>query len=226
MLGKGQQKILWAEVRKATRRGKDCLSIRLADERCSQTILDFIATTQVKRRGPDATEYDARSETSERELREVGGGVQGNGGGEGNWAEGERCLAFLPALFGDLLTIEGGRSMEGSEGAGAIFPVISLVFPWCTSYLFGTGQGGRWGESHNGPRCGRCTRAGKISRRHSLDRLCGCLLTQGAAEDLRTCQFPSDNTFSSFFLRCVSNGLDGRPAVCLFSWEARLANMA
>jgi len=41
---KGQQKILWVEVRRDTRRGKERFKIRdlFADERCSQSILDFL----------------------------------------------------------------------------------------------------------------------------------------------------------------------------------------
>jgi len=50
---KAQQKILWAEVRKETGKGKDRWKIRdlLADERCGQTVLDFLSTTDVGRRG-------------------------------------------------------------------------------------------------------------------------------------------------------------------------------
>jgi len=67
---KAQQKILWAEVRKETRRGKDRWKIRvLADGRCSRVVLDFLATTDVGRRMPAEGE-DAVSEVSEAELRE------------------------------------------------------------------------------------------------------------------------------------------------------------
>jgi len=46
---KSQQKILWAEVRKETGRGKDRFTIRdlFADERCTSAILDFLRTTKV-----------------------------------------------------------------------------------------------------------------------------------------------------------------------------------
>jgi len=46
---KPQQKILWAEVRKETGRGKDRFAIRdlFADERRTSAILDFLRTTKV-----------------------------------------------------------------------------------------------------------------------------------------------------------------------------------
>jgi len=46
---KMQQKILWAEVRKETGRGKNRYKIRdlLADERCTRSVLDFLRTTRV-----------------------------------------------------------------------------------------------------------------------------------------------------------------------------------
>jgi ribonuclease HI len=52
---KRQQKILWAEVRKKTQKGKDRVKIRdlFADERCTGAILEFLRTTEVgKRVGP------------------------------------------------------------------------------------------------------------------------------------------------------------------------------
>jgi len=65
-----QQKILWAEVRKETGRGKGRFTIRhlLADTRCSQSVLDFLTTTDVGGQVP--AEEDARSEVSEWEFRE------------------------------------------------------------------------------------------------------------------------------------------------------------
>jgi len=67
---KAQQKILWAEVRKETAKGKDRWKIRdlLADERCGQAALDFLSTTDVGRRV--LAEEDAVSEVSEAELLE------------------------------------------------------------------------------------------------------------------------------------------------------------
>jgi hypothetical protein len=69
---KCQQKTPWAEVRRETGRGKDRFKIRdlFADERCSQAILDFLATTDVGRLAPKPAEEDAQSEASEWELRE------------------------------------------------------------------------------------------------------------------------------------------------------------
>jgi hypothetical protein len=69
---KRQQEVLWVEVRNVTGRGKDRFKIQdlFADERCSQAILDFRATTQVGRRVLDPAEEDALSEASERELGE------------------------------------------------------------------------------------------------------------------------------------------------------------
>jgi len=54
---KMQQKTLWAEVRKATGRGKDRFTVRdlLADQRCTRAVLDFLRTTKVGSRvGPRA----------------------------------------------------------------------------------------------------------------------------------------------------------------------------
>jgi len=91
---KAQQKILWAEVRKDTGRGKDRWKIRdlLADERCGRAVLDFLASTDVGRRVP-AEEGDAVSEVSEVEVREWLG-EQGAGGEESGAEEGQPL--FLP----------------------------------------------------------------------------------------------------------------------------------
>jgi len=74
---KSQQKTLWATVLEETRKlpdplqGRDRTSIAelLADERCSQAVLDFLATTDVGRTsGPPVAseEEDAASEASEK----------------------------------------------------------------------------------------------------------------------------------------------------------------
>jgi len=50
-----QQKIMWAEIRKKTGRGKNRFTIRemFADERCTGAVLDFLRTTRVgARTGP------------------------------------------------------------------------------------------------------------------------------------------------------------------------------
>jgi len=71
---KFQQRSMWETVKKETGRWKSRWKIRdlFADPRCSQAILDFLASTQVGRRAPEPAEEedDARSETSEWELRE------------------------------------------------------------------------------------------------------------------------------------------------------------
>jgi hypothetical protein len=58
---KPQQKILWAEVRKESGRGKDRFKVwdLLADTRCNQPVLDFLATTDVGRRVLPPIENDA-----------------------------------------------------------------------------------------------------------------------------------------------------------------------
>jgi len=67
---KPQQKILWAEVLKESGRRKSRWRIRnlLTDERCSQSVLDFLSTMDVGRLVP--AEEDAGSEVSEWERRE------------------------------------------------------------------------------------------------------------------------------------------------------------
>jgi hypothetical protein len=52
--------------------GKDRFKIRdlLADMRCSQAILEFLATTDVGRRAPDPAGDDIRNEMSEQENGE------------------------------------------------------------------------------------------------------------------------------------------------------------
>jgi len=71
---KAQQKVMWEKVKKETGRWKSRWKIRdlFADPRCSQAILDFLASTQVGRRvpAPEEEEEDAQSEVSEWELRE------------------------------------------------------------------------------------------------------------------------------------------------------------
>jgi len=70
---KGEQKILWAEVRKETGRWKSQWRIRdlFANRRCSQAVLDFLMTTDVGRIVPPVEkESDTGSEVSEWELRE------------------------------------------------------------------------------------------------------------------------------------------------------------
>ena len=71
---------------KETKRWKSRWNVRdlLADERCSQAVLDIITSTDVGRRVP--AEEDAVSEVSEAELRErlgeQGAGAEERGAGE------------------------------------------------------------------------------------------------------------------------------------------------
>ena len=76
---KSQQKTLWATVLEETRklpgtlRGRDRTSIAepLADERCSQAVLEFLATTEVGRTsGLPVADGGAASEASEWEAWE------------------------------------------------------------------------------------------------------------------------------------------------------------
>jgi len=70
---KTQQKTLWAEVLKETRRRKSRWTVRdlLADERCGQAVLDFLSSTDVGRLVPPLKEGDdAGNGVSEWELRE------------------------------------------------------------------------------------------------------------------------------------------------------------
>ena len=53
-----QQKVLWAEVLKETGRRKGRWKIQdlLADQRCSQTVLDYLTSTDVGRTVPAVEE--------------------------------------------------------------------------------------------------------------------------------------------------------------------------
>ena len=66
-----QQRALWKEVRKETGKGRRWWNDHepFADRRCSQAVLNFLASTEVGKTVPAAGE-DARSEASEWELRE------------------------------------------------------------------------------------------------------------------------------------------------------------
>ena len=69
---KVQQKVLWAEVLKETKRWKISWTVRdlLADEICGRAVLDFLSSSDVGRLVPPVDEGDdAGSEVSEWELR-------------------------------------------------------------------------------------------------------------------------------------------------------------
>jgi len=100
---KGQQKILWEEIRKETGRWKSRWKIRdlLADGRCSQAVLDFLSSTDVGKIAPAVeAEDDVGSEASEWELRERREREEGRRaeelGAEDELGAGEGTLLFLP----------------------------------------------------------------------------------------------------------------------------------
>jgi len=137
---KALQKILWAEVRKKTGKGKDRWNIwdLLADESCGRTVLDFLSTTDVVRRVQ--AEEDAVSEASEAEL----GGLH--------------CSSPHPTSW---------RLREPFRGVDSAFhsssPLSSrslsflLKFRWCASHL-GTGlSGGQRGTCNVPPLRGHRT---------------------------------------------------------------------
>jgi len=68
---KKEQKDLWEEVWKETGRGRERWKVHelFAESGCSQSLLDFLASTDVGKIAP-AVEEDATSEASEWELRE------------------------------------------------------------------------------------------------------------------------------------------------------------
>jgi len=133
---KPQQKILWAEVRKETGKGKDRWKVRdlLADGRCSRAVLDFLSTTDVGRWVPGVEEDDAVSAVSELEVREwleeQGAGAEEQDAG-GNY----RCSYPRPTSW---------RRQARSRGDGVRFSFGSFLghFPWARLPFLGTGLGG------------------------------------------------------------------------------------
>ena len=81
-----QQKKLWEEARRETGRGKNRFRIRdlLADERCTQPILDFLHTTGVGSRmgprtvppEPGGEEVEERRSKEETEAEELNDGEE------------------------------------------------------------------------------------------------------------------------------------------------------
>jgi len=111
---KPQQKILWAEAKKETGKGKDRWKVRdlLADGRCSQAVLDFLSTTDVGRRVPGVEEDDAVSAVSEMEVREW---LEEQGAGAEEQDAGGELPLFLPTP--DFMAPTAG----GVGGRGALF---------------------------------------------------------------------------------------------------------
>jgi len=101
---KVQQKVLWAEVLKETKRWKSRWTVRdlLADGRCGRAVLEFLASTDVGRLVPPlGEEGDAGSEVSEWELRERQERPEARGEDEETPGaveeEGEGLPLFLPS---------------------------------------------------------------------------------------------------------------------------------
>jgi len=96
---KGEQKILWAKVRKETGRWKSRWRIRdlFADRRCSQAVLEFLTMTDVGTIVPAAEdEAHAESEGSEWELWERQEREEERGEEAEALGTGEKPPLFLP----------------------------------------------------------------------------------------------------------------------------------
>jgi len=143
---KAQQKILWEEVWKETRRWKDRWKIRdlLVDERCGRAVLDFLASTDVGRRVL-AEEANTVGEVSGAEVRE--------------WEEEQGAGAEEPDAGGGMTTVPAHARLHGDRRTGGVggglcdsfvsffcpphpFGSFPLQFPWfAIHFLFGTGLG-------------------------------------------------------------------------------------
>jgi len=96
---KMQQKILWAEVLKETKRWKSRWTVRdlLADGRCRRAVLGFLSSTDVGRLVlPQTEEDDAGSEVSEWEQQGEREGEAEAPGAVDDMGEGEELPLFLP----------------------------------------------------------------------------------------------------------------------------------
>jgi len=136
---KAQQKILWAEVRKESGRGKDRFRIqdrfkiqgRLADGRRSQAGPDFLSTIYIRmwEGWPRLAEKDAGSEVLEWELiRERREREEERRRRRRSWAPGEVPL-FLPTCTPSLMA-----STDEVWGAGrgflrSFFLFVRILFP-------------------------------------------------------------------------------------------------
>lgn len=118
-----------------TRRGKDRLKIQdlFARKRCSRAILDFLATTDVGRRGPNAE--------GEGTERNIGVGIQGAGAEDGEEAGGRRLgnrAAVLPHPIPP--SARGGGASFGSFLSLFLCRLILRISPWCESRGGGRGE--------------------------------------------------------------------------------------
>jgi len=181
-----QQKILWAEVLKETKRWKSRWTVRdlLADERCGQAVLDFLPLRMwedwcrrlKKKASPEVRSLSGSSGSAEGGKRS---GWQRRRSWEprGIWVMGgsHRCSCpRLPSWHPQ------ARSRTQGTVSFVLPFVFRLLFPWCASHLLGTGLGGGQRGACNVPPL-RGQRTGKIGQnvhRHDLDRLNASMVKQ------------------------------------------------
>ena len=116
---KAQQKILWAEVREETGRGKRLLKIGgiFVIGRCSQSVLDFVLTADVEKLV--AAEVGAGRKESEWQPRSTGSGKKRGGRRRRSWAPGKNF--FCSRRFEDV----NQRNSMVARGVVCIEPTIA-----------------------------------------------------------------------------------------------------
>jgi len=129
-----QQKILWAEVQKETKRWKSRWTVRdlLVHGRCGQAVLDFLSSTDVGRLVPPLEEGDAGSEAlGAPEASGAGRGAGGGGGGGGAGCRGGiGCRGVAAAVPAHALL----RGIDG-RGVGDVSRFL-LLFPLSPNFFF------------------------------------------------------------------------------------------
>jgi hypothetical protein len=178
---KGQQKVLWTEIKKETGRWKSRWKVRdlPADERHSRAVLDFLSTTDVGRLVPAPVEEDAQSETlewqfRERSEREEVRRREAEELGEG----GEEQPLFLPTPS-FMVSTEEEWSHEGDVPLpffSLSFVMSFLIFLGAPYHHLGTGLGRGQRKACNVPPLRRET-VEKV-RRHSLYGLNASMIKQ------------------------------------------------
>ena len=136
------QKIMWEEVRKETGRWKDRWKIRdlLADERCSQVVLDFLAREggcRLRRTLSEASEREfqerrERDEEKEAEVEELG--ARG-----GDLVLGRSCRCSYPRPH-------SWHRQTRSRGWATLLLLFPLLFPWGAAISLGQA----WAEGKRG----------------------------------------------------------------------------